>query len=176
MTDATELDVAAIRARCEAATDGPWLIDSLESGEYGLFIDRDPDAERLGCGGRQVAGWLTEANAEFIAHARADLPAALDEIERLRAALDEARAEVERLTRDRAAWRSMQEEAARYWSAWEASSKRNLARAEAAESALAAVRALADECASSPCIHLNEMWGRLRAVLPAPTSPERSEQ
>jgi hypothetical protein len=36
------------------------------------------------------------------------------------------------------------------------------------------LRALADECASSGCIHLNDMYGRLRAVLDAhePAEPE----
>lgn len=34
---------------------------------------------------------------------------------------------------------------------------------------VARVEALTDECAESGCIHLNTMWGRLRAALTGPT-------
>lgn len=55
------------------------------------------------------------------------------------------------------------------------------ARAEAAEAErddlraqLLAVETLADECASRPCIHLNDLWGRLHAVLARPSTEQRS--
>lgn len=58
------LDVKAIRARCDAATAGPWIahLNGRVSGPEFSALSRDPD---------------------FIAHARTDLPACLDEIERL---------------------------------------------------------------------------------------------
>jgi septal ring factor EnvC (AmiA/AmiB activator) len=37
------------------------------------------------------SGWEHEGDLDFIAHARTDLPAALDDIDRLKAELDEAR-------------------------------------------------------------------------------------
>lgn len=67
---------AACRARADAATAGEWILTGLDTGWsevaatdtwFRLFPDRD---------------------ADFIAHARADVPALLDDIERLRAALD----------------------------------------------------------------------------------------
>lgn len=69
MTPVEELREASslMRERAEAATQGPYIIDSIESGEHALFIDRDPDPEGLGCGGAEVAGWLTEANAQHFA-------------------------------------------------------------------------------------------------------------
>ena len=82
-------DETAARARCDAATPGPW-----ES----PWSDQEDDPEDdprafLGPDGAIIieVGWhdgalllVLEADAEFIAHARTDLPAALDEIERLR--------------------------------------------------------------------------------------------
>lgn len=90
MTDATELDIDAIRARMEAATEGPW--EALGSDPYDTVIDTG--GASLGCcPDCGVRAGFERADAEFIAHARTDLPAALDEVTRLRAALDEARRE-----------------------------------------------------------------------------------
>ena len=50
-----------------------------------------------------------------------------------------------------------------------------LDRLEAAEAKVARVEALADECADSPCIHLNTMWGSLRAALSAPQTADAPE-
>lgn len=72
-----------VDARTNAATDGPWRIEFADNGEHELFIEEG--SEELGCGGAQVAGWLTEPNAAWIAHARTDLPAATTA---LRAVLD----------------------------------------------------------------------------------------
>jgi len=75
--------LARAHAVTDAATKGPWLIDAIESGEHALFIasDRDPEVEGLGCGGHEVAGFLTESNAAFTAASRNMLPAAVAVIE-----------------------------------------------------------------------------------------------
>jgi hypothetical protein len=93
-------DVAAARARCEAATPGEWRL--LPSEE----VEADPIVTERGCvyvarlGGLGVDGrpvWALigplypmsamgpYSDGDFIAHARTDLPAALDEIEALKA-------------------------------------------------------------------------------------------
>jgi hypothetical protein len=69
------VDLAAIKARADAATEGPWAPD-----RNGVHNQR----------GECVA--LTyhankHADAEFIAHARADVPALFAEVERLREVL-----------------------------------------------------------------------------------------
>ena len=78
MTD-LDLDLDAIEARAAAATEGPWSRDD----EYPLSVAicYTPHVWALAYSG-------TEANAEFIAHARTDVPA-------LVAALREARADCE---------------------------------------------------------------------------------
>ena len=68
----------AARERCEAATPGPWAIGGLnrlfvvapKRPKHGIITDFGPRAK-----GHPER----EANAEFIAHARSDLPAALEE-------------------------------------------------------------------------------------------------
>lgn len=85
---------AAARARCEAATPGPWADrkDSQHSGsvlveENGQWVET---VARVYCGAMKGHG---PANAEFIAAARTDLPHALACVEaadRLVALLDEA--------------------------------------------------------------------------------------
>lgn len=59
-----------IRERAEAATAGPWEL--IGGGEYvtGVSILVAPDD-----------GGVTDCDAEFIAHARADLPRLLDAVE-----------------------------------------------------------------------------------------------
>jgi hypothetical protein len=65
----TEDKLKEIRARCEAATPGPW----------GVRIDKDSLFPV------QYSGWVgyENADAEFIANAREDIPMLLAEIERL---------------------------------------------------------------------------------------------
>ena len=67
MDKATRLD--EIRARCEAATPGPWesSLGDIFFGEYMLYVE---------CAG-------TNEDSEFIAHAREDIPFLLGEAERM---------------------------------------------------------------------------------------------
>ena len=150
-----ELDEAAVRARLEAATPGPWRVENLGShGEDSWALD----IARFRNYTNTVDFGADLATAEFIAHARTDLPAALDEITRLLAALDEARAEVGELRLSRAeladeceslrSWvadgkaREMERIADAVARVTPCSCSAQRARAEAAESALEAVRAL----------------------------------
>jgi hypothetical protein len=75
---AAPLDVAAIRVRADAATPGPW------SNEYGSVVkwsaDESIEMEWLPNGRDPNRG----ANTAFIAHARADVPALCDALERER--------------------------------------------------------------------------------------------
>jgi len=72
---------AEIRARCDAATEGPWRYRP-----YPTCVIAAPHEEVADI----QAG---NDDAAFIAHARQDLPDALAEIERLRALLAEALAQ-----------------------------------------------------------------------------------
>ena len=76
-----------IKARCEAATEGPW----------GLF--KEAGADIIGnteiiileiCCGIRTHATLREFNTDFIAHARQDLPDCLDEIERMKSLVEAA--------------------------------------------------------------------------------------
>lgn len=87
-----DIDRGAIRARCEAATPGPW--DSYRPHpRYRCYqVERVAPEGHLAGDGAVVACEDVNAaeNADFIAHARQDVPALLD-------ALEAAEAEVERL-------------------------------------------------------------------------------
>lgn len=129
----TEIDLAAIKARVEAATPGPWergnhyhvqgsaycqclpengpLVGVDPHGSYGeMHIHRLPRAwmsEGIrsrddATGGVDVVietdeyGTMADADAEFIASAREDVPALVAEVERLRGLLEITDAMVER--------------------------------------------------------------------------------
>ena len=87
----TSLDLAAIRQRVEKATEGPW--------NTGFDYEKnDPIVLAPGYIEHTVDYTLTEgglehgkADAEFIAHAREDIPALLDEIDRLNATIQRVR-------------------------------------------------------------------------------------
>lgn len=79
------IDTEAVRRRVEAATPGPWTAH-----DDGLVWP-----ERMG---DPVSGSTELADAEFIAHARSDVPALL-------AALEEARRERDELLTKARAWR-----------------------------------------------------------------------
>ena len=86
--------LAAMRARCEAATPGPWRCDervgatAVYTGEFrSCFMDWSQDdfiayRDRVRDGdGRWPDASQTEADFAFIAHARADMPALLAVVE-----------------------------------------------------------------------------------------------
>jgi hypothetical protein len=149
-------DLAAIEARVGAATEGPWEcslvgIDAPVD-EYVVQTEALADVVcRLNPAEEFIEGPTASplADAEFIAHARTDVPALVARVRELEEHADH--------TSCVQAWTNL------------------AARATAAEAVVARVGALVDECASSGCIHLNEMWGRLRAALATPTTTEGSE-
>jgi len=74
----SDIEMAQMQARCDAATPGPWFarIEQREGFSGSDFIETSAqDIEMLGA---------TEADYDFIAHARQDIPALLREIDRLR--------------------------------------------------------------------------------------------
>ena len=95
----TNEQLAAIKARCEKATPGPWEVRSIEPEEFDAVSD---DTFYIMADKWEVASITTyerviepdwqrdddEADADFIAHAREDIPALLAEVERLRVALE----------------------------------------------------------------------------------------
>ena len=88
----TDLDLAAIRERAEAATPGPWEWQPPSDEEWPIA---DESLLSPGTGKYVLVGWGYDASGiegetadrEFIAHAREDIPALLDEIDRLNAKL-----------------------------------------------------------------------------------------
>lgn len=90
----TEEQLAAIKARAEAATPGPWGIEHVERR---IWAGSERVCFLFGQDRRQ-----NENNGVFIAHAREDVPALLEEVERLRKRAERLRAGVKSLksTRD----------------------------------------------------------------------------
>lgn len=80
------LDRQTARARCAAATEPPWHINPDKP--YGPNVHHGVTAEGIP---------ITVADAEFIAAARADLPAALDALDRADTEVDRLRAALERV-------------------------------------------------------------------------------
>jgi hypothetical protein len=83
-----KLDLTAIRKRAEAATEGPWEVNTADS-EFAIYFDGDNMA--MIEYGSIIDGF---SNAEFIAHARQDVPALIAEVERLRAENNRIKEEV----------------------------------------------------------------------------------
>jgi hypothetical protein len=73
----TNEELAAIRERAEKATPGPWIDNGNE-----IVAECKPN---LG-----IAGAISDEDAEFIAHARTDIPKLIAEVERLHANRDKA--------------------------------------------------------------------------------------
>lgn len=73
----------AIKARYEAASEGPWKICK----EDGVDIIGNDSEIILELSGKTLGCTVRPYNFKFIAHARTDLPACLEEIERLKKAL-----------------------------------------------------------------------------------------
>jgi hypothetical protein len=92
----TSAELEAMQARCAAASPGPWRA-FVEGGDHhggDDFIqvsmdDAEPDmyVSRAWSGGMRPA---SSQDLDFIAAARQDLPALIDEVRRLRTANDEA--------------------------------------------------------------------------------------
>ena len=75
----TQNQIDEIKARAEATPPGPWIVLM----DYGVYLY----VRAVEVGGI-VAKTIAPPNAEFIAHAREDIPALLAEVERLRAKLE----------------------------------------------------------------------------------------
>jgi len=76
------IDLNALKARLAGATAGPWYMqpNDLIGGWCVRTVDTPPSE-----GPGEVASFIREEDAVFMAHARVDLPALVAEIEQLRA-------------------------------------------------------------------------------------------
>ena len=82
----TALDLAPIKARAAAATEGPWFPETfVQAPVTGTQIPIDK--VKIRPVQRTALGSFDRMDGEFIAAARADIPALCDEVERLRKAL-----------------------------------------------------------------------------------------
>lgn len=82
VTGMPDEEIAAIRARVAAATAGPWFYDAKRGS-----IETERFADDVVAGDGWGDGVCNDADSEFIARARTDIPALLAEIERLRSLL-----------------------------------------------------------------------------------------
>jgi hypothetical protein len=87
--DRPPLDLDAIRARADAATPGPWMHATHTGRKDGVSLVGQISKRGTG----QAVAVLADSDvrqrakdAEFVAHAREDVPALVAEVERLRAA------------------------------------------------------------------------------------------
>ena len=90
----TSSDRDAIRQRCERATKGPWTVVVRE-----ISSDPNEDHERFVQFGdpEEDSSLPKEADAEFIAHAREDIPTLLDALEQAEQQRDEWRVALEEI-------------------------------------------------------------------------------
>lgn len=114
----------AIRERVENATKGPWAAVERYDGGATVAMMRDWNkGQGPAWAAEGLSGWIHSAsdeqparNAEFIAHAREDVPYLLAEVTRLRAEVERLTAEMDKARFDRAvalhALRDAQETAA----------------------------------------------------------------
>jgi len=87
------MDLDAIRKRCAAATKGPWhWCNYVTTGDRTWYWNVTSDLRGI-CGGhdKKKSTAPTDADGDFIAHARTDIPALLEEVGRLTKLLDGAR-------------------------------------------------------------------------------------
>ena len=92
----TDLDLAAIRERVEKATPGPWREDGPwwhdnDEATVVITVDVDRAAVCIQPPLHARRGLASDADMEFIAHAREDIPALLAEIDRLNATIQRVR-------------------------------------------------------------------------------------
>ena len=88
MSPLTEDELDAMQRRCDAATASPWWAwvegrDGL-SGDTFVGMGGDPQLKDLYLSHGSGEGNVSEADVDFIAHARQDIPALLAEVRRLR--------------------------------------------------------------------------------------------
>ncbi len=93
----TEEELAAMEARCAAATPGPWTAEWRHGFGVGLHPAaahiQSPSGAVVSDGNYGEGGYVWgEANSAFIAAARTDLPLVLAEVRQLREVRDAARA------------------------------------------------------------------------------------
>lgn len=99
-------DIAEMRARVNAATEGPWAYRTHEIDDWGVIRTTATKSRRVvataragGSSGldphRQAGDDPCRSNGEFIAHARSDMPRLLDAIEALTAENARLRKQVE---------------------------------------------------------------------------------
>ncbi len=91
MPEQSPLALEPIRARAEAATPGPWMAWREYHGPVTAWRICTHDGNREVVAGDEGAIESGD-DAEFIAHARSDVPALVGEVERLRGRMREARA------------------------------------------------------------------------------------
>lgn len=87
MTRLTTQEIEAIRERAEKATEGPWyyaLNINEQTGEPDVLPHVISDTQEV------ISENMYDENAEFIAHAREDIPKLLAEVERLETAIQDA--------------------------------------------------------------------------------------
>ena len=77
LTDIAAIDLEAIAARCEAATPGPWEVLSDELVDTVWLNAATPEDDKPIALFDYRPGTLNRANADFVAHARQDVPVLL---------------------------------------------------------------------------------------------------
>ena len=102
----TQEERAEARARAGAATPGPYSV-KIHSEDYGqgygettYFVDMGGALLKIGIGSDNKKCVIHYGNADFIAHAREDLPRALDDIDSLEAENAELRKRCEAAIND----------------------------------------------------------------------------
>lgn len=79
----TDAELKAIQERADKATRGPWLSHDTLQGEWGVSLPNDGTVSVWGLyfGDMETNTGQDIANADFVAHARNDIPALLDALE-----------------------------------------------------------------------------------------------
>jgi hypothetical protein len=88
----TSQDLEAIRKRAEVASPGKWTADDYTEGHEhkGMHVESDATRGTMSA----LASYVEPADAQFIAHARTDVPALLDEVHSLKHLLMRACGEI----------------------------------------------------------------------------------